>query len=67
MYGLTECKRVSYLEPELVEQKPTSVGTAIPGTEAFVLDSEGNPVEPGEARDPARPRPARDGRLLACA
>jgi acyl-CoA synthetase (AMP-forming)/AMP-acid ligase II len=23
MYGLTECKRVSYLEPELVEAKPT--------------------------------------------
>ena len=65
MYGLTECKRVSYLEPELVEQKPTSVGTAIPGTEAFVLDAEGNPVEPGRARDPARARAARDGRLLA--
>src|SRR5690606_17622568 len=33
MYGLTECKRVSYLEPELVQQKPMSVGKAIPGTE----------------------------------
>ncbi|MDQ3874458.1 MAG: acyl--CoA ligase, partial [Actinomycetota bacterium] len=48
MYGLTECKRVSYLEPELLESKPTSVGTAIPGTEAFVLDEEGRPVRPGE-------------------
>jgi acyl-CoA synthetase (AMP-forming)/AMP-acid ligase II len=48
MYGLTECKRVSYLEPELVHEKPTSVGKAIPGTETFVLDSEGRPVEPGE-------------------
>ena len=38
MYGLTECKRVSYLEPELVDEKPTSVGKAIPGTETFVLD-----------------------------
>jgi long-chain acyl-CoA synthetase len=48
MYGLTECKRVSYLEPELVESKPTSVGRPIPGTEAFVLDEEGRPVQPGE-------------------
>ena len=48
MYGLTECKRVSYLEPELVHEKPTSVGKAIPGTEIFVLDADGRPVEPGE-------------------
>ena len=48
MYGLTECKRVSYLEPELLELKPTSVGRAIPGTETMVLDAEGSPVEPGE-------------------
>jgi long-chain acyl-CoA synthetase len=48
MYGLTECKRVSYLEPELVDENPTSVGRPIPGTEAFVLDEEGRPVEPGE-------------------
>jgi acyl-CoA synthetase (AMP-forming)/AMP-acid ligase II len=48
MYGLTECKRVSYLEPELVEAKPDSVGKAIPGTEALVLDHEGRPVRPGE-------------------
>ena len=37
-----------YLEPELVEAKPTSVGRAIPGTEAFVLDEEGRPVAHGE-------------------
>jgi long-chain acyl-CoA synthetase len=48
MYGLTECKRVSYLEPELLHEKPTSVGKAMPGTETFVLDESGNPVEPGE-------------------
>jgi long-chain acyl-CoA synthetase len=48
MYGQTECKRVCYLEPELVESKPTSVGRAIPGTEAFVLDDRGDPVEPGQ-------------------
>ena len=49
MYGLTECKRVSYLEPELVDEKPTSVGKAIPGTEAFVLREDGTRVEPGES------------------
>jgi long-chain acyl-CoA synthetase len=48
MYGQTECVRVSYLEPELTATKPTSVGRAIPGTEAFVLDDEGRPVAPGE-------------------
>ena len=44
MYGLTECKRVSYLEPELIEKKPTSIGKAIPGTEIFLLSPEGEPV-----------------------
>jgi long-chain acyl-CoA synthetase len=48
MYGLTECKRVSYLEPELLEQKPTSVGKAIPGTEVVVLREDGTPVAAGE-------------------
>ena len=48
MYGLTECKRVSYLEPELLAEKPTSVGKAIPGTETIVLREDGTPVEPGE-------------------
>jgi long-chain acyl-CoA synthetase len=48
MYGQTECVRVSFLEPELIESKPTSVGRAIPGTEAFVLDEEGQPVAHGQ-------------------
>jgi long-chain acyl-CoA synthetase len=48
MYGLTECKRVCYLEPEEAFDRPDSVGKAIPGTEVFLLDSEGNPVAPGE-------------------
>jgi long-chain acyl-CoA synthetase len=47
MYGQTECVRVSYLEPELIATKPTSVGRAIPGTEAFVLNDGGRPVSPG--------------------
>lgn len=48
MYGLTECKRVSYLEPELLDQKPGSVGKAIPGTEVFLLSVDGTPTPAGE-------------------
>jgi amino acid adenylation domain-containing protein len=48
MYGLTECKRVSYLPPEKINQKPESVGIAIPGTEVMVLNNVGKPVKPGE-------------------
>ena len=47
MYGLTECKRVCYLEPELARAKPASVGKAIPGTEVLVLDDLGRPTPPG--------------------
>jgi amino acid adenylation domain-containing protein len=49
MYGLTECKRVSYLEPELADQKPGSVGKAIPGTEVYLQSPDGQPTPPGEA------------------
>ncbi|MGA9855666.1 MAG: class I adenylate-forming enzyme family protein, partial [Gammaproteobacteria bacterium] len=48
MYGLTECKRVSYLEPELIDAKPGSVGKAIPGTEVYLLSTDGKPVPPGD-------------------
>ncbi len=48
MYGLTECKRVCYLEPELIETKPSSVGKAIPGTEVYLLSLDGEPVPQGE-------------------
>lgn len=47
MYGLTECKRVSYLDPELVDEKPLSVGRAIPGTEIFLRTPDGEAVTSG--------------------
>jgi long-chain acyl-CoA synthetase len=47
MYGLTECKRVCYLEPEELVRRPHSVGRAIPGTETFLLSEDGEPVGPG--------------------
>ncbi len=48
MYGLTECKRVCYLEPEKADLKPASVGKAIPGTETLILDTDGNECKPNE-------------------
>lgn len=48
MYGLTECKRVCYLEPELIDIKPNSVGKAIPGTEVYLLSPDGKPAPKGE-------------------
>ena len=38
MYGLTECKRCTYLPPAELDRRPGSVGIAIPGTEAYVVD-----------------------------
>ena len=35
MYGLTECKRCTYLPPDDLDRKPTSVGIAIPNTETL--------------------------------
>lgn len=48
MYGLTECKRVSFLEPEWLARKPGSVGKAMPGTEVFILDDDKHAVTLGE-------------------
>lgn len=48
MYGLTEAFRSTYLDPQLVDERPTSIGKAIPGEEILVLNEEGQPVKPGE-------------------
>jgi amino acid adenylation domain-containing protein len=47
MYGLTECKRVSYLEPDELDVRPTSVGKGMPNVHVSVVDDNGNPVPPG--------------------
>ncbi len=47
MYGLTECKRCTYLPPEEIDRRPTSVGIAIPNTELWIVDEDGNKVAPG--------------------
>jgi acyl-CoA synthetase (AMP-forming)/AMP-acid ligase II len=46
MYGLTECKRCTWLPPEDLARKPGSVGLAIPGTEAYVVDEQGRKAPP---------------------
>jgi acyl-CoA synthetase (AMP-forming)/AMP-acid ligase II len=47
MYGLTECKRVSYLPPDQIDARPDSVGKAIPNEEVFIIDENGERVGPG--------------------
>ncbi|WP_188408002.1 class I adenylate-forming enzyme family protein [Agaricicola taiwanensis] len=46
MYGLTECKRCTYLPPAELDRRAGSVGIAIPGTEAYVVDETGRRVGP---------------------
>lgn len=48
MYGLTETKRTLYLPPEQLDHRPGSVGIAIPGTEVWIEDEQGNRLERGE-------------------
>jgi long-chain acyl-CoA synthetase len=48
MYGLTECKRCTYLPPAELARRPGSVGIAIPGTEAYVADDTGARAKPNE-------------------
>ncbi len=48
MYGLTECKRCTYLPPEDIDKKPGSVGVAIPNTEIWIVDEVGNRLGPGQ-------------------
>ena len=47
MYGLTETKRTLYLPPEQVDERPGSVGIAIPGTEAWIEDEDGRKLGAG--------------------
>jgi long-chain acyl-CoA synthetase len=47
MYGLTECKRVSYLPPSQIDIRPASVGRGMPNEEVYIVDESGNRVAPG--------------------
>ncbi len=48
MYGLTECKRVSILAPQDYIGHEDSVGKALPGTQVYVADQDGNRLKAGE-------------------
>lgn len=48
-YGLTECKRVSYLPPEEIDSRPTSVGKPLPGVSLYLVDEQDRLIdEPGQ-------------------
>lgn len=48
MYGLTEAFRSTYLPPQEIELRPTSMGKAIPNAEILVVRDDGTPCAPGE-------------------
>ncbi|MGF1648977.1 MAG: AMP-binding protein [Hyphomicrobiaceae bacterium] len=48
MYGLTEAFRSTYLPPEDIDRKPTSIGKAIPECEVFAITPDGRRAAPGE-------------------
>ena len=48
MYGLTEAFRSTYLPPQELDRRPTSMGKAIPNTEILVVDEHGKLCKPGE-------------------
>ena len=48
MYGLTEAFRSTFLPPEQVDKRPTSMGKAIPDTEILVINEHGQLCAPGE-------------------
>jgi len=47
MYGLTECKRVTYLPPEQLDIRPTSVGRGMPNEEVWLVDESGRRLPNG--------------------
>ena len=48
MYGLTECFRCTYLDPQYFQSKRGSIGKAIPGCEVYVLNEDNISCKPNE-------------------
>ncbi len=48
MYGLTEAFRSTYLPPEEIDNRPDSIGKAIPNAEILVVREDGSPCAPNE-------------------
>ena len=47
MYGLTECKRVTYLPPDQLDIRPMSVGRGMPNEEVWLVDENGKRLPNG--------------------
>jgi len=47
MYGLTECKRVTYLPPEQIATRPSSVGRGMANQEVWLVDEQGKRLPNG--------------------
>ncbi len=48
MYGLTECKRVSFLAPGDLEFRPSSVGKPMPNCRVSIIGEDGEEAGPGQ-------------------
>lgn len=48
MYGLTECKRVSFLDPSKLSLKKDSVGQAMPNTRVKIIDGNFKEMNAGD-------------------
>lgn len=48
MYGLTEAFRSTYLPPDQIDNRPDSIGKAIPNAEISVVKADGSACQPGE-------------------
>jgi long-chain acyl-CoA synthetase len=49
MYGMTECKRISWLPAEEVDRRPDSVGRGMTGQDHWLADEHGVPLPSGAA------------------
>ncbi len=49
MYGLTECKRVTYLPPDQLDIRPMSVGRGMPNEEVWLVDENGTRLPNGSS------------------
>ena len=47
-FGQTECKRITIMPPDEVDERPDSVGLPLPGTRVLILDESGRELPPGE-------------------
>jgi acyl-CoA synthetase (AMP-forming)/AMP-acid ligase II len=48
MHGLTECLRTTYLPPDQIDARITSVGRGMPNVELWIEDADGRRLPPGQ-------------------